>query len=69
VAYKFGRMLPQALDELRRAGRLADAMYGAGLGLPEEDIRPAAELDPDHAGPYLSTLIVPPARTGRGGAL
>ena len=24
VAYKFGRMLPQALDELRRAGRLAD---------------------------------------------
>lgn len=69
VAYKFGRMLPQAIDVLRETGRLADAVYGAGLGLPGEDIRPAAELDPDRPGPYLSTLIVPPARTGRGGAL
>ena len=50
-------------------GRLDGAVYGAGLGLPEEDIRPAAELDPDQPGPYLSTLIVPPARTGRGRAL
>jgi precorrin-2/cobalt-factor-2 C20-methyltransferase len=69
VAYKFGRMLPQALDVLRETGRLADAVYGAGLGLPEEDIRPAADLDPDRPAPYLATLIVPPARTGRGRAL
>jgi precorrin-2/cobalt-factor-2 C20-methyltransferase len=69
VAYKFGRMLPEALAALRAAGRLDGAVYGAGLGLPDEDIRPAAELDPDRPGPYLSTLIVPPKRNGRGGSL
>ena len=41
-----------------------------GWACPSEDIRPAAELDPDEPGPYLSTLIVPPARrTGRGRGL
>ncbi|TWF74234.1 precorrin-2 C20-methyltransferase /cobalt-factor II C20-methyltransferase [Pseudonocardia hierapolitana] len=69
AAYKFGRMLPETLAVLRETGRLEEAVYGAGLGLPEEDIRPAAELDPDEQGPYLSTLIVPPKRRGRGGAL
>lgn len=69
VAYKFGRMLPEALAALRETGRLDGAVYGAALGLPGEDIRPAAELDPEAPGPYLSTLIVPPRRAGRGGAL
>jgi len=69
VAYKFGRMLPETLAVLRETGRLDGAVYGAGLGLAEEDIRPAADLAPGETGPYLSTLIVPPARTGRGGAL
>jgi precorrin-2/cobalt-factor-2 C20-methyltransferase len=69
VAYKFGRMLPQALAALRDTGRLAGAVYGAGLGLPEEDIRPAADLDPTAPGPYLATLIVPPVRTRRGHGL
>jgi len=69
VAYKFGRMLPEALRMLRETGRLDDAVYGAALGLPDEDIRPARELDPDAPGPYLSTLIVAPRRSGRGGAL
>lgn len=69
VAYKFGRMLPETLAALRDTDRLDGAVYGAGLGLPEEDVRPAAELDPDEPGPYLSTLIVPPRRAGRGDAL
>ena len=69
VAYKFGRMLPDTLRVLRETGRLDDAVYGAALGLPGEDIRPARELDPDAPGPYLSTLIVAPRRSGRGGAL
>jgi precorrin-2/cobalt-factor-2 C20-methyltransferase len=69
VAYKFGRMLPEALAVLRETGRLDGAVYGAGLGLPEEEIRPASELDPTRPGPYLSTLIVPPVRTARGAAL
>jgi len=69
VAYKFGRMLPETLAVLRETGRLENAVYGAGLGLTGEDIRPAADLDPDEPGPYLSTLVVPPVRTGRGEGL
>lgn len=69
VAYKFGRMLPETLAVLRETGRLDGAVYGAGLGLAIEDIRPAADLDPDAPGPYLSTLIVPPRRGGRGHGL
>ncbi len=69
VAYKFGRMLPETLAVLRETGRLDDAVYGAGLGLGSEDIRPARELDPAAPGPYLSTIVVPPKRTGRGHGL
>jgi precorrin-2/cobalt-factor-2 C20-methyltransferase len=69
AAYKFGRMLPETLAALRATGRIDEAVYGAGLGLPEQDIRPASELDPDEQGPYLSTLIVPPKRSGRGRSL
>jgi precorrin-2/cobalt-factor-2 C20-methyltransferase len=69
VAYKFGRMLPETLAVLRETGRIDDAVYGAGLGLGSEDIRPASELDPAAPGPYLSTIVVPPKRTGRGHGL
>lgn len=69
VAYKFGRMLPDTLRVLREAGRLDDAVYGAGLGLAGEDIRPAGALDPNEPGPYLSTLIVAPRRAVRGDGL
>jgi precorrin-2/cobalt-factor-2 C20-methyltransferase len=69
VAYKFGRMLPATLRVLAEAGRLDDAVYGSGLGLADQDVRPARELDPDEPGPYLSTLIVPPRRHARGGSL
>ena len=41
-------------------------MHGASLGLPGEDIRPAAEVD-RHRAPYLSTLLVPGQRPTRGG--
>ncbi|MGF7237386.1 MAG: SAM-dependent methyltransferase [Frankia sp.] len=69
VAYKGGRALPRAIEVLGRAGRLGlpgapngigaggAATYGAGLGLPGEDIRPVGELDPRAPGPYLSTVI------------
>jgi precorrin-2/cobalt-factor-2 C20-methyltransferase len=69
AAYKFGRMLPETLAVLRETGRIDDAVYGAGLGLVEEDIRPARDLDPGRQGPYLATLIVPPKRDGRGHGL
>ncbi|RZU28411.1 precorrin-2/cobalt-factor-2 C20-methyltransferase [Streptomyces sp. BK022] len=69
VAYKFGRHAAEVARALREAGRLEDAVWGSALGLPEESVRPAAELDGD-ALPYLSTLIAPPRREGgRGGKL
>ncbi|MEV8047886.1 precorrin-2 C(20)-methyltransferase [Streptomyces griseoluteus] len=69
VAYKFGRYAAEVARALRESGRLEDAVWGSALGLPEESVRPAAELDGD-ALPYLSTLIAPPRREGgRGGKL
>ncbi|MFE9839768.1 precorrin-2 C(20)-methyltransferase [Streptomyces sp. NPDC005551] len=69
VAYKFGRQAQEVAAALRETGRLDDAVWGSALGLPEESVRPAAELD-GGALPYLSTLIAPPRRDGgRGGKL
>jgi precorrin-2/cobalt-factor-2 C20-methyltransferase len=67
VGYKSGRHLQDALTAVREAGRPGEAVHGACLGLPDEDIRPAAQVTgPAH---YLSTLIVPGKRTSRGGKL
>jgi precorrin-2/cobalt-factor-2 C20-methyltransferase len=67
VAYKGGRRFDAVLDVVRRAGRLDDAVYGARLGLEGEQVQQAAE----HTGPahYLSTLLVPAKRSGRGARL
>lgn len=67
VAYKFGQVAGEVLAAVEEADRLADAVYGARLGLPDQDMGPAAEI----AGPvpYLSTLIVPARRTSTGGKL
>ncbi|MEU6572777.1 precorrin-2 C(20)-methyltransferase [Streptomyces sp. NPDC046805] len=69
VAYKFGRQAGEVAEALRESGRIEDAVWGSALGLAEESIRPAAELD-GAALPYLSTLIAPARREGgRGGKL
>jgi precorrin-2/cobalt-factor-2 C20-methyltransferase len=67
VGYKSGRHLPEVLAAVRDAGRLDQAVHGACLGLPGEDIRPAAEVT--GPAPYLSVLLVPGTRTTRGGKL
>ena len=67
VAYKGGARMPEVLEALRAAGRLQGAVYGAALGLPGQDIRPAADVT--GATPYLSTVIVPARRTRRGGKI
>lgn len=67
VAYKGGRQLPQLLAAVERAGRLDDAVYGASLGLDDEDIRAAADVE--GRAPYLSTVLIPGRRNGRGGKL
>jgi precorrin-2/cobalt-factor-2 C20-methyltransferase len=68
VAYKFGRLAADVATALRETGRTEGAVWGSALGLPEESIRPAAELL-DGPLPYLSTLIVPARRDTRGGKL
>ncbi|MGW0556272.1 precorrin-2 C(20)-methyltransferase [Streptomyces sp. NPDC002926] len=69
VAYKFGRLAAEVANALRETGRTEGAVWGSALGLPEESIRPAADLAGEPL-PYLSTLIVPAPRDGgRGGKL
>ncbi|AXI81627.1 precorrin-2 C(20)-methyltransferase [Peterkaempfera bronchialis] len=68
VAYKFGRIAAEVAAALRETGRTDGAVWGSALGLPEESIRPAAELD-GTPQPYLSTLICPARRDSRGGKL
>jgi precorrin-2/cobalt-factor-2 C20-methyltransferase len=67
VAYKGGRHMPEVLDVLRAQGRLDDAVFGAALGLPDQQVCPAAEVDGE--APYLSTVLVPARRSGRGSKL
>ena len=67
VAYKGGRHMPAVLDVLRRSDRLDGAVYGAALGLPDQQVGAAA--DAPASAPYLSTVIVPARRTTRGGKL
>ena len=67
VAYKGGRHMPAVLDVLRAHDRLEGAVYGAALGLPEEQVGAAVDAPAD--APYLSTVIVPARRTTRGGKL
>jgi precorrin-2/cobalt-factor-2 C20-methyltransferase len=67
VAYKGGRHMSAVQEVLRRHDRLEGAVYGAALGLPEEQVG-AAEHAPTDA-PYLSTVLVPARRTERGGKL
>lgn len=68
VAYKFGRLAAEVASALEATGRTGGAVWGSALGLPEESIRPAAELL-DGPLPYLSTLIAPARRDSRGGKL
>ncbi|MBQ1014885.1 precorrin-2 C(20)-methyltransferase, partial [Micromonospora sp. M51] len=67
VAYKGWRRHPELLAELRRQGRLADAVLGRSLGLPGERVGPVDDTGDDL--PYLSTLLVPARREHRGGKL
>ena len=67
VAYKGGRHMPAVVEVLREQGRLDGAVFGAALGLPDEQVGPAAEVDGE--APYLSTVLVPARRGDRGSRL
>lgn len=64
VAYKGGRHMAAVREVLDRHGRLDSAVFGAALGLPDEQIGAVPEV-----APYLSTVIAPARRTTRGGKL
>ncbi|CAB4901816.1 unannotated protein [freshwater metagenome] len=69
VAYKGGRHMPRVREVLAEEGRLEGAIYGEHLGVDGEEVQ-AAGADTERRGPYLSTVIVPPARSqDRGGRL
>jgi precorrin-2/cobalt-factor-2 C20-methyltransferase len=68
VVYKGGRHLADLTAAVETSGRARQAVLGTDLGLPGEHI--GALLDhPARRAPYFTTLIVPPARGGRGAAL
>jgi precorrin-2/cobalt-factor-2 C20-methyltransferase len=67
VAYKGGRRMPAVLEVLRRLDRADTAVFGAALGLDGEQVVAATEVDGE--APYLSTVLVPARRAGRGGRL
>jgi precorrin-2/cobalt-factor-2 C20-methyltransferase len=65
VAYKGGRHMAEVRRVLALHGRLHTAVFGAALGLPDEQV---GEL-PEGPAPYLSTVIAPATRHTRGGKL
>jgi precorrin-2/cobalt-factor-2 C20-methyltransferase len=72
VVYKGGRRSDELIAAVERAGRTGGAVLGTDLGLPTERIVPLADLAAARPGgptPYFTTLIVPPPRGDRGGAL
>jgi precorrin-2/cobalt-factor-2 C20-methyltransferase len=64
VAYKGGRHMARIREVLDKHGRLDDAVFGAALGLQDEQIG-----DLPASAPYLSTVIAPARRLSRGGKL
>jgi precorrin-2/cobalt-factor-2 C20-methyltransferase len=65
VVYKGGRHIDKIAAVVREAGR--EAVYGAHLGLPDEEVRELSDVD--GPAPYLATVLVPANRTTRGGKL
>jgi precorrin-2/cobalt-factor-2 C20-methyltransferase len=65
VAYKGGRRLRELRAVVERAGALDRAVYAEHLGTADERVLPLSEIDVNEA-PYLSTVVVLPARGGRG---
>ena len=65
VVYKGGRFLDELTAAVADAGRVDGAVLGTDLGLESESIGALKDRDGGRA-PYFTTLIVPPARGGRG---
>jgi precorrin-2/cobalt-factor-2 C20-methyltransferase len=66
VAYKGGRRLAQLRERIAAAGALDRAWCAEHLGTADQRITPLAHTD---LAAYLSTVVVLPARNGRGAQL
>lgn len=69
VVYKGGRRLDGLISAVNDAGRADGALLGTDLGLSTEHISPLTAHPVGASAPYFTTLIVPPMRGERGGAL
>jgi len=69
VVYKAGRHIDDLIAAIRDADRTDGAILGTDLGLPTEHISPLAAHAPGAPTPYFTTVIAPPTRGERGGAL
>ena len=65
VCYKGGNRMPEVLSAAEGAGRLEGAVYGARLGIPGEEVVPAAGMA-GREGTYLSTVIFTGKAEGHG---
>jgi len=68
VVYKGGRFIGELTEIVEQADRGDVAVLGTDLGLPTERIDKLSDRGCGRV-PYFTTLIVPPARGGRGEAL
>jgi len=66
VCYKGGGRMPEVLSVAEEAGRLGGAVYGARLGIPGEEVLPAAGMA-GREGTYLSAAIFGGSGLGEGG--
>lgn len=69
VVYKGGRRVDDLIAAVEHAGRADGAILGVDLGLPTEQVGAVAEHPAGTSAPYFTTLIAPPTRGQRGGAL
>ncbi|MDI5966624.1 precorrin-2 C(20)-methyltransferase [Streptomyces sp. SL13] len=67
VAYKGGRRWPALRAALAARGRLTAAVVGSRLGRPDQALAAADAVEGEL--PYLTTVLAPAARTGRGSKL
>ena len=65
VCYKGGGRISEVLSVAEEAGRLGGAVYGARLGIPGEEVLPAAEMA-GREGTYLSAVIFGESGLGEG---
>ncbi|MGH3437211.1 MAG: precorrin-2 C(20)-methyltransferase [Sciscionella sp.] len=68
VAYKGGRRFTELAELIAAAGATDRAVYAEHLGTPDQRVLPLSEAD-ELVAPYLSAVLVPARRNGRGAQL